>query len=228
MNDKKVTQILEKINKNNKDEELWNSLKNELYPMKKDSSHGVNHINSVDSLSVEMYNKLMKARNKEVNPIDILKLRLAATFHDCTSEKDRENHEISGAKVFKKLASNVFPSSIVNEVVKMIEHHRASYEGLFGSELEEIISSADRGEPATLDSRIERSFKYASERGKNSKEAWMHAIDHMKEKFGRNGYQKLPNIYLSFYKDKILKLWKEIDHLDYNYNPALQKKLGVI
>ena len=191
-------------------------------------SHGTNHIFNVMNLAeMLLQDNIEKFKNEN----EIKTLYMAIILHDCTRNIDKMEHEESAALFINVLMrySMTFNAIIsdnnidVNLMKEAIREHRASYKGEFSSPISELLSSADRGNPESLDDRITRSFNYAKEHGKNDHDAWMHAIDHMKEKFGRNGYQKLPKMYVDFFKDKIEKLWDDIDKLDYNYNHPCNK-----
>lgn len=193
------------------------------------NSHGTGHIYDV----VEQSLNIMKKNNISKDLLNTV--LLSAVLHDCTRDVDKEKHESSAEIFIKELGkiNKTFNQFMINSktnyklVLNAIREHRASYKGEFSSIVSEIISSADRGNPESLDYKIERSFNYAKEHGKNSKEAWIHAIDHMKEKFGRNGYQKLPKLYIDFYKDEIEELWNKIDNLDYSYDHVCNPMKGV-
>lgn len=191
-------------------------------------SHGTKHIDDVFKLAIP----LLQENNSLFNTVIVVKtLFLSIILHDCTRDIDKEHHEISAEDFIKLLIaeSDIFKQIIesneieLDTMISAIREHRASYKGEFSSPISELLSSADRGNPESLDDRITRSYNYAKEHGKNDHDAWMHAIDHMKEKFGRNGYQKLPKMYVDFFKNKIEKLWDDIDKLDYNYNHPCNK-----
>lgn len=194
-------------------------------------SHGTKHIDDVFRLAIP----LLQENNFMFDTvIDVKTLFFSIILHDCTRDIDKEEHEISAeifiafliieSEIFKKLLE--YNKIDLDNMFLAIREHRASYKGEFSSPISELLSSADRGNPESLDDRITRSYNYAKEHGKNDHDAWIHAIDHMKEKFGRNGYQKLPKMYIEFFKDKIEKLWDDIDKLDYDYNHPCNKMRG--
>lgn len=191
-------------------------------------SHGSKHIDDVMNLGVMLLQDNIERFETEK---EVKTLFMSIILHDCTRNIDKKNHEESAEEFINILMdySKVFSLIImynnidVNQMILAIREHRASYKGEFSSPISELLSSSDRGNPESLDDRITRSFNYAKEHGKNDYDAWTHAIDHMKEKFGRNGYQKLPKMYIDFFKDKIEKLWDDIDKLDYNYNHPCNK-----
>lgn len=186
-------------------------------------SHGSKHINDVMNLGVML---LQDNIERFDNENEIKTLFMSIILHDCTRNIDKKNHEKSAEEFISILMdySMVFNMIImynnidVNQMIEAIKEHRASYEGEFSSVTSELLSSADRGNPTSLDDKIERSYNYAKEHGENDQEAWKHAIDHMKEKYSRTGYQKIPNMYINFFKDQIEDLWNTIDNLDYKYS----------
>lgn len=219
---RKVKEVSKRLKENFYKMESNDLLINSFY--KKDGSHGASHIHDVLNLAEEITNKDPLL----LTPIEHDALILSCILHDITRDIDDDHHEESGAMLFdimmksspefKKIVLTRYIDKEHIDLVKYaIKEHRASYKGDFYSKVSEVLSSVDRGYPENLDLRIKRSFLYAKEHGKDDQEALIHAIDHMKEKFGRNGYQKLPNIYKSFFKNEISILWDKIDDLDYGY-----------
>lgn len=98
-------------------------------------------------------------------------------------------------------------------VAKACGEHRASFKGLFSSPFSELMNSADKEHPKSLDSMIQRAMSYHMDRnpGSTFKEARRVSELHMKEKFGRNGYARYPNMYKEAFGKELEEIWKQID-----------------
>jgi hypothetical protein len=89
--------------------------------------------------------------------------------------------------------------------------HRASWKGGYHNLFAEIIAVADRGRP-DLKKYYLRSYLYAiTKQGKGCQEAMYHSLEHIREKFGKNGTAKLPPLYFKFYKDDMKVIREKVE-----------------
>lgn len=92
--------------------------------------------------------------------------------------------------------------------------HRASFRGEFTHEFCELINSADYEKPGKLLPMMVRAWKYAQGHlGVDEHSAVKHAIEHMVEKFGRDGYAIYPAMYKQVFAQQVEEIYVEIDHL---------------
>lgn len=183
-----------------------------------DAAHTYNHIEDVYRNAVNITSKLgLKMNNVLLNAI---------MFHDVMAAKDRDNHHNTGAKWVLDNAER-YNIEDAEKVAQCIREHRASYAGAFSSIESEILSSADRGKPDSAMKLIERSYQYArTKQNKEHSDAVFHAIEHIKEKYGRDGYARMPDAYQRVYVKELKQLYKEIDELEYSkVNTHLMKKM---
>lgn len=205
--------LLYMFNEHIQKEDVVNYMMEVLY--ENNGSHGIDHIKNVLNLGSDILVRFKtdpKYSNKYYSNIydDFI---LTALFHDCTSSIDRDNHENSGADYFESIAEGILDPDRVILISNAIRHHRASYKGELNNFLEEVMSSADRGVPNSLELRITRSYTFNIERGLDIESSWNNAIKHMIEKFGRNGYQKLPDLYKEVFNRELSNLWGLIDKI---------------
>lgn len=173
-----------------------------------DIYHMIDHADNVCDLALDINNKLR---------LDIPeKLIIAAAYlHDIFSNI-RETHHLLSAQWVLDNRSNKILKDFTAKEIEMIsfacKEHRASWKGSMYSSLSELISAADRGEPNT-DVRLKRSYLYArSKLGKSIEASKQHAVDHIKEKYGR--HIKHRAMYLSAFKQKLETEWKRLDNLE--------------
>ncbi len=94
--------------------------------------------------------------------------------------------------------------------------HRATWTGDYSSILSKIIATADRGNPAKVDTeeRIRRSYLYAIDHlGYTNASAKAHAVDHIQAKYGAGGYMKVPLMYMRLYADTLVEQSNLIDNI---------------
>lgn len=91
--------------------------------------------------------------------------------------------------------------------------HRASSRGVYSSAFSELMASADRGKPI-LTEKLNRAYVFAKDvYSMSDEEAFMKSIKHVREKFGRNGYQALPEMYKRYYEMELEAMYTEIEQL---------------
>ena len=177
---------------------------------KKDSSHGLSHVEEVAKNALEINRKMILNLNEEY-------LVLVALFHDIFSDIDRKNHHTLAADWFIKFMKEKDKHDEIDilEMSLAIKEHRASYNGEYSSLLSEVLAAADRGAP-NLKSIIFRSSKYYLEKNLNKdlKEVAEDVYKHLLEKYSRNGYMKYNAIYSSFHGEEIYNMYLAIDNLN--------------
>lgn len=99
-----------------------------------------------------------------------------------------------------------------------IAEHRSGYKGAYSSTFSEIMASADRGRPQSIETYMERAVSYRTHRGESLEQAKVGASQHLLEKFGRNGYARHPELYRKAYGAEIERMWDELDSLYNTYH----------
>lgn len=170
-----------------------------------DAAHGPAHI-------YQVLGRYYKIYREYITP----KVAIIIAFHDIGNLVDRKKHHDIGADLTKQCLTGLLSEEDLLDVVNAVKEHRASYTGEFSSWFSEMISTCDRGEPDNIYEVVKRSYIYA--RYKEKKEhmvAVEHTLEHVKNKYGRNGYMKIPNTYMSYYGDKVEAMYKEIEALSF-------------
>lgn len=190
------------------------SLMHILYDHSSDEAHKVPHIKDVMESAYKMFGSDSFKKMDEVDEMLFLKkLDLAVVFHDCATVIERKHHEFTGADVFTYLAelAGIMEKKDIIEVSSAIQQHRGSYDGLFTYRLSELVSAADRGNPKDLRKIVIRSYQYAIDNELTDPE--VHALKHVKEKYARDGYANLSDVYKDYYKDSLETFWYNVDLL---------------
>lgn len=91
--------------------------------------------------------------------------------------------------------------------------HRASSGGVYSSVFSELMASADRGKPILIE-KLNRAYVFAKDAyNMSDEEAFAKSISHVREKFGRNGYQVLPELYKRHYEMELEAMYLGIEQL---------------
>lgn len=133
---------------------------------------------------------------------------LASYLHDLFNATNRSVHnELAYEYVLK--AEDRFLEQLNNKELKEVAHavlqHRASFKGEFYSSLSEIISSADRGLP-DLEKVVKRSMKFNKGNAQS-------VYEHIKDKYGKNGYAKYPEVYHKLFKKELAQFKRFADEI---------------
>lgn len=101
-------------------------------------------------------------------------------------------------------------------IAQACHEHRASFDGKFSHPFTELMNSANRGEPKGIKPIVERAYRYALAHNKDKTwpECIQIAVDHVKEKFSRTGYARIPDMYKLVYGDELNAIWDDVDILD--------------
>ena len=169
----------------------------ESYYENGDEAHFIDHADDVCDLALHI--------NKTCDDKLVI---LASYIHDSFNATNRAMHnELAYEYVLK--AEDKFLKELNKKELLDVAHavleHRASFKGEFYSPLSELISSADRGLP-DLDFIVVRSMKFNKEN-----EEGVH--EHIKEKYGSNGYAKYPKVYQEIFREELMAFQKRADAL---------------
>lgn len=189
---------------------------------KTDSAHRIDHIDSVITNTIRICH-LMDWQ--EHLPLAIV----AAGLHDIYSTTEfRADHHIRAFtwamdnKAKLKRRFKMTDDDVMTVAYAALEH-RGSYKGeRYNGIVSEILAAADRGIPSTeeVSNYAGRSYLYARSHGKSSTDAKFHAIRHIQDKFGRNGYGRVPDWYGVLFAERLEKRLELIESLDIDFFDA--------
>lgn len=196
--------INDKLNK-----DLKEYIEDNVFPLysRNEEGHGISHIKDVIQRSLNI--------SKDYD-VDINLVYTIAAYHDLGHYVDRKTHEIISAKMFMddEHMKEFFDDDERKTIKEAIEDHRASSDHEPRSIYGKIVSTADR---AILDfeTPIKRTYLYGLAHFPNltKKEHVEEVYNHLKDKFGRNGYAK---VYLNDpeYDESLEKFRKALDNKD--------------
>lgn len=202
-----IEQQCDEVDIKNIDKELIKYIEEQIFPLysKNEEGHGIKHIKTVIERSLKF------AKEYDVN-LDIV--YTVAAYHDIGHYIDRKKHEIISAEIFMKdkKIKQWFTDKQINIIKEAIEDHRASSNHKPRSIYGMIVSTADRT-IADVDNSIKRAFAYGKKHyAELSEEEQIERIyQHLKEKYGENGYAK---VYLQDkeFDEAIIKLRKALSN----------------
>lgn len=180
-----------------------------------DSAHRIDHIQSVKSNAIQIAYLLNKTEHLKL-------VLIAVAVHDIFSTtEDRAAHHI---KAYNWVLDNKpvlkRKYDLTNDDCLVIAHavleHRSSHKGNYNGIVSEIVAAADRGIPTIeeVSRYLHRSYLYARDHGKSVGEAKLHAIRHIREKFGKNGKSNVPDWYKHVFAEKLLMRLDYVEQLD--------------
>ena len=168
-------------------EELVKYIQNEIFPMydKNEEGHGIGHIKTV----IERSLKFAKDYDVDINMVYTI-----AAYHDLGHHIDRKRHEIISAQIFIEDENmKKWFSDEQRKIIKdAIEDHRASSNHEPRTIYGKIVSTADRT-IVKIDNTIKRSYSYGKRnyQGITEEEQIQKVYEHLKDKYGENGYAKV-------------------------------------
>lgn len=184
--------------------ELKKYIEENIFPeyIKNDLGHNIEHIQYVINRSFEFA--------KTVPNINYNIVYTVAAYHDIGHHINPKEHEIvSGKIMFNDIyLKNFFSDKELNIIKEAIEDHRASTDHIPRSIYGKIVSTADRNN--TVEDCLKRSYTYGKKLNPNAtdEDLFNRAYEHLKSKFGENGYAKF------FFKDEHYeKFLKDIRNL---------------
>ena len=190
-------------NLNNECLSLVNSVydKVNIYYRINDGAHQIEH-------ALDVLNNLLHINSLLKETDNIKLLIISAMYHDIYSNKiDRSKHHILASEyVLKdKYINSILSKEDVKLVSTMILEHRASFKGERSNMLSDMMSTADLGKPE-IGPKINRSIKYHNGNANG-------VIQHLKDKFGYNGYANYSDLYLRIYQKDIEKMQQDVEDL---------------
>jgi len=174
-----------------------------------DRGHQEEHFAAVESLALEMNREM----NLGINP---LLITAVAWTHDLFAWSRKNHHKLSALWV--RTTDHPLIDTLTNEEREEIaianECHRASYKGEFPTMLAELMSSADRGKPSDIRTDIMRGWEYSKVYLElNDHDGLLRSVSHLKEKYGRDGYARIPGIYKKYFQIQLEERYRQIDEL---------------
>ena len=172
--------------------ELRKYIEQNVFPeyQKNEPAHNLDHINYVISRSFKFA--------QTVSDINYNIVYTVAAYHDIGHHIDPKKHEIESAKIMQKdeKLKRFFSKDELKIIKEAIEDHRASSDHEPRSIYGKIVSTADRNN--TVESCLFRSYSYGKRLYPeySDDELFNRAYEHLKSKFGENGYAKF------FFKDE--------------------------
>lgn len=176
-----------------------------------DAAHRYRHFSEVEAVANYI-------NHRQQLQVDCQLILYAAFFHDLFSWSRDNHHKLSAEWI--RTTSYPLISSLLGEDRELVagacEHHRASGIGmLFPSMFAELICAADRGWPGQINAMIKRC--QAGYAGKphlpSEEEVNQHVVMHLKDKFGTQGYARLPTLYTATFGDIIRQRQEIFDSL---------------
>lgn len=182
------------------------------------SGHGLHHIAYVMDRSMRFA--------EEIGNLNIDMVYTIAAFHDIGHPIDKAHHEIISAKIFLKdeKMPEFFTDSQRKRIAEAIEDHRASANHTPRSIYGKIVSTADRSTDIKEFLRRTHAYTLKHEPNLSDAECVQRAYQHMKEKYGRDGYAKSylsDTDYTKFLK-KIESLLQDYDAFENLYRTVIQ------
>lgn len=171
-----------------------------------DIAHRIDHADTVAEEAVKICVSLKL-------PKDVFALSvIAAYLHDVQCHVDRKHHHVLAHSWTYRNAKRIMSECPLVESIKDIEaianacyEHRSSYKGAYSSVVSEVVAAADNGAPECDLSLYRRSYMYCRATANGSKqEAIMHALTHIKDKYGVKGYSKYSPVYIKMYDDALV------------------------
>lgn len=158
-----------------------------------DKAHRVEHFEEVYQTAMEIQRRLGLTYDPKL-------ILFAAYFHDLFAWSRKNHHDLSSEFIYDTdhpLIEQYLNREERSFVAVACLEHRASYEGKFTLEFSELINSADRGLPGDVQAMLERAMAYRSHRHPEEPVEVCKAasVRHLKDKFGKNGYARYPDLY---------------------------------
>lgn len=177
-----------------------------------DAAHRIEHFDSVFDTAL----LIMSRSEPMADPQEVF---VVAYFHDLFTWS-RSNHHLLAETFIRTTNCTLVTSMLdtpeaVDRVALACREHRASWAGGFSSDLSRLMSAADRGIPKSAHQLLERAKLYAQAHNPDMSlyEINVTAVEHIKEKFGRFGYAKIPSTHKEMFAEEYEILYDEIDRL---------------
>lgn len=184
----------------NINEDLKKYIEENIFPeyTKNDSGHNIKHIQYVIDRSFKFADTVPNVNYDIVYTV--------AAYHDIGHHIDSKRHEIVSGEIMSKDENlkRFFSADELKIIREAIEDHRASADHEPRSIYGKIVSTADRNN--TVEDCLKRSYTYGKKLNPEATddELFDRAYEHLKIKFGENGYAKFffkDDVYEKFLKD---------------------------
>lgn len=181
-------------------EDLKKYIEENIFPeyAKNDLGHNIKHIQYVINRSFKFADTVPNVNYDIVYTV--------AAYHDIGHHIDSKRHEIVSGEIMSKDENlkRFFSADELKIIREAIEDHRASADHEPRSIYGKIVSTADRNN--TVESCLKRSYTYGRKLNPEATDAELfdRAYEHLKIKFGENGYAKFffkDDVYEKFLKD---------------------------
>ena len=174
-------------------EDLKKYIEENIFPeyAKNDLGHNIKHIQYVIDRSFKFADTVPNVNYDIVYTV--------AAYHDIGHHIDSKRHEIVSGEIMSKDENlkRFFSADELKIIREAIEDHRASADHEPRSIYGKIVSTADRNN--TVEACLKRSYTYGRKLNPEATDAELfdRAYEHLKIKFGENGYAKF------FFKDDV-------------------------
>lgn len=150
-----------------------------------DQAHQNDHVHQVLKTSLEIANQLDDVR------LDLV--YVIAFYHDIGNLFGRDDHHLTGAKYLEddQMIQKYFSKDDIKIMKEAIEDHRASHDAPPRTIYGKIIAEADRDIIPEIIIKRTVQFGLSHYPKISQEEHVVRALDHIEEKYGRNGYLKL-------------------------------------
>ena len=181
-------------------EDLKKYIEENIFPeyAKNDLGHNIKHIQYVIDRSFKFADTVPNVNYDIVYTV--------AAYHDIGHHIDSKRHEIVSGEIMSKDENlkRFFSADELKIIREAIEDHRASADHEPRSIYGKIVSTADRNN--TVEACLKRSYTYGRKLNPEATDAELfdRAYEHLKIKFGENGYAKFffkDDVYEKFLKD---------------------------
>lgn len=186
-----------------------------------DPAHRIDHIEWVMANVLTIYTTVDLGLHDEYQKEAIFRQALlAAAYHDIYSHERKLHHFMSFQYVLDN-ADHFYEKHKLNKmqmfnVAYACMEHRGSWKGPYHSLASEIVAAADRGIPTEFDigTALKRSYLFArTTAGKPERESQIHAVEHLKDKYGEKGYGRVPSWYTEYYRHELKAQTHAIEQL---------------
>lgn len=172
-----------------------------------DPAHRIDHIEWVMANVFTIYTQVDLGLHDESQMEAIFKQALiAAAYHDIYSHERKYHHFMSFQYVLDNpeifIDKHKLSKIQMYNVAYACMEHRGSWKGPYHSLVSEIVAAADRGIPDQFDmtDAVKRSYLFArTTGGKSIADAIQHSVEHLKDKYGKDGYGRVPNWYKDYW-----------------------------
>lgn len=173
---------------------------------KNDPRHKIDHADSVYESALFIAGELGLR-----DSIDTTWIALAAYWHDAFVWVSRKmHHQLAYEYIMTTDHPHIAAVGTIGRecIATATLQHRASGDGIYSSDLSQIIAAADRGVPS-VEARCKRSYVAGSDNQEIAR-----CVQHLKDKYGSNGYAHGRNqYYTTVYGPQIEQMKKKIDSL---------------